>query len=236
MNKRVIIYLYFLFCSLWSVAQIDTTITEEPSMGYSSEDINFRKKLTTRWILLDLGLDAFRYQNPIYKDSFKTVQPSINFNFHILRQRLFLDKKEKLAVQWGLCFETHRYRFQRFALPTIDTSTSWANTSRNRLFYSTISIPVLISLETNRENMRKSFHFSIGGLFGYRTAASYRYKQDGDKIKASISTKTNPWEMGLRLEMGYGAFNFYANYGLSALFLDKFDIRMLSVGVMVVPF
>jgi hypothetical protein len=93
--------------------------------------------------------------------------------------------------------------------------------SKNRFKTWFVNAPLLLVLNAG-DNKNKSFHLSVGAIFGLnlQTKMKYKYRLDGDskKEKDKQSFNTNPFRVSATVRGGVGWFNVFATYSLTPLF------------------
>jgi hypothetical protein len=91
---------------------------------------------------------------------------------------------------------------------------------KNRFKTMYLTAPLLLEFNSG-EYAKKSFHFAIGGLFGYniQSKMKYVYNNDGkNKTKDKRDFNVNPIQLSAIIQIGYRKVQFFATYGLTPLF------------------
>ncbi|MFB0924850.1 MAG: DUF2807 domain-containing protein [Vicingaceae bacterium] len=125
----------------------------------------------------------------------------------------------KLTAEGGGFVHTSVDEFNKnYTWGEVDTLLDY---SKNRFKTWFINAPLLLVLNTG-DNKNKSFHLSVGAIFGFnlQTKMKYKYRLDGDtkKDKDKQSFNTNPFRVSATVRGGVGWFNLFATYSLTPLF------------------
>jgi len=81
------------------------------------------------------------------------------------------------------------------------------------------------------------FRIGMGGYAGYRIGSRHKYviKQDNRiRVKTRENYFVNNWRYGVRFQLGFRSFDFYANYDLNELFIEGKgpELNAFSFGIM----
>jgi len=81
------------------------------------------------------------------------------------------------------------------------------------------------------------FRIGVGGYAGYRVGSRHKYviKQDNRiRVKNKVNYFVNNWRYGVRFQLGFRSFDFYANYDLNELFVEGKgpELNAFSFGIM----
>ena len=125
----------------------------------------------------------------------------------------------KLNAEGGSFVHTSIDEFNKdYTWGEVDTLLDY---SKNRFKTWFVNAPLLLVLNTG-DNKNKSFHLSVGAIFGFnlQTKMKYKYRLDGDtkKDKDKQSFNTNPFRVSATVRGGVGWFNLFASYSLTPLF------------------
>ncbi len=172
---------------------------------------------------------------------------SVYFSLNLLETNIPLYKNYVNFVT-GLGFEWNSYNFKENITldPDADyiganntiTAPSTVTFSKNKLKVAYIKAPLLLEINTNSENPRKSFHIAGGVEVGYKIGSKtkqvyetggyeYTVKQRGEYHLADLKYSST-------VRIGYGDYvTVFANYGLSQLFeKDKGpDVYPFTAGI-----
>ena len=111
------------------------------------------------------------------------------------------------------------------------------NFEKSKLTYSTINVPVDLSLQFKDKKSKDSFKLSAGGFAGYRLGAhtKLKYQEDGKtfKDKERGSFHLEDFQYGLTASIGYRDLELFGKYNLNSLFKEKRgpDMQVISFGV-----
>lgn len=153
-----------------------------------------------------------------------------------------------LGLVTGLGWWFRNYRFDNNVVLVNDSAgiTGFRDTSKNysksKLTTSYLVVPLLLELQTNRKGGLRSFHIAAGGYAGVklhsRTRVVYEVNDDKQKINTPSDFHINQFEYGLTARIGWGSFNFFANYSLSTFFNKNKgpELYPISVGITLLSF
>jgi hypothetical protein len=195
----------------------------------TSEESNKRKPVRTEWAMLDLGVNLFVTDNafgdaPMPFDDLRGGR-SLNLDMHLFRQKLNI-VKGVLNLEYGLTFSWYNYAFQNdVVLEPGAASFAFAESEeelrKSKLSMTYLTVPLLVNIETNPDNLSKSFRISAGVTGGYRIASRTKTKsEEKRKVKQRDDFNLNDFRYGPMVRIGYGWFNVYGQYALSELFAD----------------
>lgn len=148
----------------------------------------------------------------------------------------------------GLGMTWNNYRFENDVvlqngsyITAIKDTTSGVRHLKSKLVTSYLTVPVMLQVLTSR-NQKKAFHISAGAMLGLRIGSHTKQKIDIDgdvsKIKEHDNFNLNPFRYGMRVSVGYGKFNVFADYYASSLFRNNKGPALYPVnaGITVVGF
>ncbi len=205
----------------------------------------------TRWLMLDYGFSTYLHKGkmnlPNNLDAMdQNLLGSSNWNFHIVQQRIRLDKISKVNIVYGATLEFNKYRFTNdYTLQPKQNEVTFTDEgvelTKNTLSASYLEIPVILNLRTKRNKHERRFDFKVGAYAGLLLSSKTRQKSDDlGKVKKRDDFNLNRVKYGLIARAGYGPFNLFVNYSFSPLFTkgeeNNFDLQPLSFGLSIIPF
>ncbi len=173
---------------------------------------------------------------PLTPSEFKLITgKSINFNVWLIMQRLNV-YKHKLNLIYALGVEMNNYRFARNItyIPGYPTTIirDTVNFSKNKLFASYLTVPLMLNFNSNPVRPGRSFEMSLGLSAGYLVKS--RTKQisaERGKVRRTDDFNLNKWRVGLTGELGYGPVKLYGNYALTPLHDSGLEQYPFSIGI-----
>lgn len=146
-----------------------------------------------------------------------------------------------VSILSGLGIDWNNYRFNNNTVltssgaDTLSTQTFSDGYKKYKLLTQYGFIPLELRFDTKPENGSESFHFAVGGRFGYLIHAHTKVKMgDGDKNKDFDDFNLRQYKLGGVVRMGIGNhISLYANYDLTNLFQDDVgtDLNPVALGV-----
>lgn len=215
-------------------------------------DSDHSKKVKTRWLMLDYGMSTYLHEGsmnlPASLDPMEqTLLGSNNWAFHVVKQRVSLQKKNRVNLTYGLTLDFNKYKLnndytllqEKNEVEFIDNP--GVNFKKNNLNTTHLIAPFMLGFRLKPKGRSKAFNLKIGGYAGFLLASRTKQKIDGEsKIIVRDDFNLNRTRFGLRAEAGYGLMNFYVNYNLSPLFKEgeqgDFDLQGISFGFSIIPF
>lgn len=176
-----------------------------------------------------------RASSPLTPDEFKLITgKSINFNIWLLMQRLNIHK-HKLNLIYALGMEMNNYRFARnityipgYPTTIIRDSVSF---TKNKLFASYLTIPVMLNFNSNPARPGRSFELSAGVSGGYLLKSrTKQVSEERGKERHTDDFSLNKWRFGLTGEIAYGPIKLYTNFALTPLHDYGLEQYPFSVG------
>ncbi len=262
--KNVILMFAMMMC-VCGMAQNDTipenvetlpdTLKEKKStvlieMGNRSSEKQ-KARVLTRWGMLDYGISTYLHDGKmILPEGMENMEQrlfgSSNWNLHLVQQRMRLDKKSHLNLIYGFTFEFNKYKFNHDAtlLPKeeqVTFSDEGVELSKNMLSATYLEVPLMLNFRSRKFARGKRINVSFGGYAGVLIASKVKQKSEElGKVKRRDDYNLNRIKYGITARAGFGALNFYVNYGFSPLFKDGeqgiYDLQPLSMGIVLVPF
>jgi len=208
------------------------------------EGVKPSKKEFVHWKGIDLGVSMLTTIDNKLKlsDEQDTTQMNIfldlNYNKSLFLSLNLIEKnfrlyKNHINLVTGLGMEWNNYNFKKNITlnadaPYISASNALPSSDsikylKNKLKVSYLKIPLLIELNTNSENPKKSFHISGGLEFAYKIGSKTKQRYEIGGYEFNIQRKDDyhlaDFKYSSVLRLGYGDyFTLFANYGLSELF------------------
>ena len=170
-------------------------------------ELNYAKSWT-------FAINFAEWYIPIYKHRFGLVTGfGTEWNNYELKHNV------KLNAEGGSFVHNNVDEFnQDYTWGEVDTVLDY---SKNRFKTWFVNTPLLLELNTGN-NKNKSFHVSVGAIFGLnlQTKMKYKYRLDGDnkKEKDKQGFNTTPFRVSATVRAGVGRFNVFATYSLTPLF------------------
>jgi len=152
-----------------------------------------------------------------------------------------VNEKGDFAFGIGLGYGRNTY-FQNIKIEEINATTQFQiaveGFKNNKFSVHTIDIPLEIRWRTSTIDKYKFWRIYAGGKFSYVFASNAKIKEPGNTIKLKGISEINKLQYGLKLAVGYGAWNFNFYYGLTDLFSDAnlnettpIEIRDFRIGL-----
>lgn len=214
------------------------------------------------WDGLDLGVSMLTTIDNKFKIAAEEDKDSVNYfldlnyskSFYISLnpiEKSFRLYKNYVMLATGLGIEWNGYNFKKNITlspdaPTISTSTSTIypdsiKYSKNKLKVTYLKMPLILQLNSNTENPKRSFHISGGIEVAYKIGArtKQKYEINGYEFKTNRRDDYHlaDFKYASVFRIGYGEnFTLFANYGLSELFegnkgSDDMDLFPLTAGI-----
>lgn len=214
-------------------------------VGGNWNDNNWNGWDNLRIGLMDIGFSTYLYDGslnlPAELDDFdQTYGGSLNFNLHVVRQRLPI-VKDALGIEYGLTVSWKQYKFSNdfkiledvipFAVE--DDGTSY---KKNKLKTTFLEVPLMLTLTPNS---RSNFYLSGGVYGGVLLGAKQKLKDnDGNKIKIKDDFNLNKFRYGLVGRIGFGPFAVYAQLAMNDLFKTGQgpELTPFNVGISILDF
>lgn len=175
---------------------------------------------------------------------------SLFFSLNIIEKNIRL-YKNYVILATGLGIEWNSYNFKKNITlnpdaPTISTSTSTIYPDsikylKNKLKITYLKMPLIVQLNSNSENPKKSFHFSGGIEVAYKIGSKTKQKYEINNYEIKSTRRDDYHLADLKyssvFRIGYGDnLNLFVNYGLSELFegnkgSDDTDLFPFTAGI-----
>lgn len=208
------------------------------------------KNVKTRWLtMLDLGVATYAQLGTNgfaegYRPFEQNMGQSLHWNWTIVRQRINLIDK-KLFWNHALSFEFQHYNFaNKYTLRNdsgrVAVSPENPVIDNNRIYTSFITVPLMLTYESNAARKSRSFRLGAGGygslMLGHNLKQEFN---NAPKQETKGVFNMNQFRYGFRAEIGYGPINFYATYAMNGLFKDDAqgpNLRPMTIGISLLPF
>lgn len=233
---------------------------ENNKWHYWGRKNNNRSKVSTNWLIVDLGFSNYvnktsGYGNggylynragaaPLGENDFDlNVGKSINVNIWFFMQRLSLIKRQ-LNLKYGLGLELNNYRYNSqisylkenpftpgvTPAPTIIRDS--VSFSKNKLATDYVTVPLMLNYTSNPDNQHKAFSISVGVSAGY--LYSQRNKQISDdrgKQKTRGGLGIEQFKFSYVGEIGIGPVRLYGSYSPTSFYKKELDMRPYTLGL-----
>ncbi len=201
-----------------------------------------KNKNFTHWGGFDFGVSMLTTidNKPKLSDEKDTTHMNYFLDLNRVKSRFFSLNLLEMNIQvyknyvnvvTGLGVEWNNYSFNKNITLNADAPfISASNTlvkdsikySKNKLVTTYLKIPLLVELNTNSKNPKKSFHISGGIEIAYKLGSKTKqeYEINGYRIQSKRRDDYHlaDFKYCSVLRVGYGGFTVFANYGLSQLF------------------
>jgi len=169
----------------------------------------------------------------------------VNLDFYQHSINLY---KEHFGIVTGLGFKFNNYRFKNKYRIINATDSVYAvmdtvnNFYKSKLSISKIRVPLIFEWQNRIGRKHRLIYFSAGVYGSYNILAytKYNYKRDGQKVKEKYydTYQLNPLQYGAIVKFAYGAFEIYAEYNLSEMFINEkaAPVNQFSVGLVLLDF
>ncbi|HVI48506.1 MAG TPA: hypothetical protein VM802_26800 [Chitinophaga sp.] len=196
---------------------------------------------TKRYDYSPAGLATFAPRGgsePLTPAEFKLITgKSINFNIWLFQQRLNITK-HKLNLLYALGLEMNNFRYARNITYVPGYSTTIIRDSvefsKNKLFAEYVTVPVMLSFNSNPARPGRAFQLSFGVTGGYLIKSrTKQISEERGKVRKTDDFNLNKWRFGLTSEIGYGLVKLYGNFALTPLHDYGLQQYPFSIGLRV---
>ncbi|MBC8048100.1 MAG: hypothetical protein H7Y00_14980 [Fimbriimonadaceae bacterium] len=201
----------------------------------------------TEWFLLSVGYNTYvNAENKLDVPAPYTALEDLHFwgsmdvNVDVFKSRVSFGEKGFVNFNYGLGLEWHHYRFdQDFTiLPDLDTLMLVSETiayDKNKFNTTHATLPLSLGFETRPWDTDESFRMSFGYSPGILIKAKTKHKIDGNSDIEKDRFNLNNFRQEVSATIGYGKFNLYASYDLTAMFKEGEgpELHPVSVGIIV---
>lgn len=226
--------------------------TETTKVIIGASDSSHPKNVSLDWFGFDLGLnnyiDRSNYGSAEVNDfvpgspeassgmfSLRTGK-SVNVNIWPILVKVNLIN-HYVGFKTGIGIEMNNYRYAKNITYKNDISKTYIfrdtiNFKKNKLFTEYLTIPVLLTFESNPYHYGRSFHFSGGPTFGYLVKSRTKQKSKAfGKVKNNDPFNLEKFRTGLRAELGYGPVTLYGAYSFTPIHQYGLEQYPFSVGL-----
>ncbi|MCX2739356.1 outer membrane beta-barrel protein [Pontibacter anaerobius] len=186
-------------------------------------------KATRTGFDMDLGFNTFTEQGQQTADLRPWGSRYVSLNFRLKSQ--IGGQKSPFHLVSGLEFAFNNYMFEDdIVVQDIDNRTfftvdSERNYEKSKLTHSSINLPLMATLEFERENGKDGFKIGAGPFVGYRLGShtKLKYEEDGktEKDKTRDSFNLSDFQYGVEGIVGYGGIDLFAKYNMNNLFKNN---------------
>ncbi len=217
-----------------------------------------QRNVQTRYLIFEMGVDILLPADDyiigdgeveLFEQRYAN---STNVNIYFFRQRVNL-LQHHLNLEYGVGFNFHKIMFDNPVIMSRENGVLQFDLAplqegdripvKTRLMSNYLTIPLMLNFETNPSNTRKSFRLAAGVYGNTRLGSNFKQKfnnRNSDNIKDRDNFNLSPFRWGIAGQIGYGAFNFYANYSMTDVFKENrnsgYEVGMVSAGFVFIPF
>lgn len=165
---------------------------------------------------------------------------STGFSLGFLRD-MPINKKRTFAIAPGLGFAINNYN-QNLVITSVDETPVYniatTDYTKNKFSNFLIEVPIEIRWRSSTYESYKFWRIYGGFKLGYLLYDRSVFEDDQGKIIITNNKDFNKMRYGTYISAGYNSINFYAYYGLNALFqsakssVETIDMNALNIGVM----
>ncbi|WP_299757087.1 outer membrane beta-barrel protein [uncultured Pontibacter sp.] len=136
-------------------------------------------------------------------------------------------RKSPVYLLSGLEFAFNNYMFEDDVLvQDIDGVTVFSidpevNYEKSKLTHSSVNLPLMLMLQSKRDNGKDGFTIAAGPFIGYRLGSHSKLKFNGDKEKDRDSFNLSDIQYGAEGVIGYGSLKLFGKYNMNDLFKDN---------------
>ncbi len=244
----LIIFLFLGFATLSQAQETDsTTVKKDKDISIPGKKENGR--LTTFWGGLKIGLNGYgtngKLNLPNDLDNLElNYGRSVEVTLPLLKQRIQLDKKDRIRLFYGpeLNFKFYNFTNNVTLIPGGDQlviTEDAVDYKKNRLHTFVLSSPLLLDFKTKQGKGGNSFNFAAGMYGGVVLGANQKQKsKEFGKVRVKDDFNLNKFNYGLMAKVGSGPVSFYAKYSLNSMFKDGQgpELYPFSVGINILTF
>lgn len=172
---------------------------------------------------------------------------SVNVNLWFFMQRVNLIKNN-VSMKYGLGFESNNYRYKSaisykesgivpYSLTPRTTADPFVfrdsiSFSKNKLAADYLTIPLMLTLATNKAYQSKGVSMSFGVSAGYLTSQRNKQKSgERGKEKNKGEYDMERFKLSYVGELGLGPVKLYGSYSPKSIYERTLDIRPFNVGI-----
>lgn len=223
---------------------IEVERKEEPKIRDRQDPLEVIDDIETRFLSLDIGVGSFTsdqsFTLPNEINAYDVdVVSSRNYRIHLYQQRINL-LSQKLNLVHGLGLDYKRFSFSRpVSMHSPGDSTFVSELDEDQGFESSsfrkndLILPVHLYYRSNPTDKSRSFNLMVGGHVGVVFRDEHR--REGDKVdfRDQRDFNVNRFNYGVGVRVGFGRFNFYANYEITPVFKEDRgpELNVFNAGV-----
>lgn len=142
-----------------------------------------------------------------------------------------------LGLKTGIGIEMNNYRYTKNISYKNDISRTYIfrdsiSFRKNKLFTEYLTIPVMLTVESNPYHNGRSFHFAAGATFGYLVKSKTKQiSSERGKKKYRDPFNLEQFRTGLRAELGYGPITLYGAYSFTPIHQYGLKQYPFSIGI-----
>ena len=245
------------------MAQVDrrgdmSSGSSQSSRNYNSNSSSrYRRQGTHSTMMFDFGLNNYVTNGtfPDETDELYAVKPLASWNV-----ALGVTNTTRIAgplfLEWGTNVNWYNFKFQnaRTRMDKTDEGIDFyedmdvVDPRKSKLVVPYLNaqlVPMLQFGKARRDGWfpldrdeNSGFRIGAGAYAGYRVGSRHKYvvKDEGDRERTKNKTNyyVNNWRYGVRFQLGFRSFDFYANYDLNELFVEGKgpELNAFSFGIM----
>ena len=221
--------------------------------GYSYHHRNKPSKITTNWLIVDIGFAGFNDRTnynsdeaqaflrnnggvPLSSGDFSTRSTRVsNFSLWFFMQKLDL-YKHIINLKYGFGIENNDY-FYKTPITYVEGASPYVirdtiSFSKNKLCADFFTVPLMLNFNTTPDSRRGGFQVSVGVSAGYMYSA--RQKQNSNergKQKNRTDFNLDPWKVAYVAELGIGPVKLYGSYGITTIHKNGVEQHPYLVGI-----
>ncbi|MCC9167051.1 outer membrane beta-barrel protein [Pontibacter harenae] len=199
-----------------STASGDTVKTSSGKSGPQSKS----------YLAIDLGLNTFVDGNQM-PDLKPMGSRYVSLNWHHTTQ---VGSNSPLFIVSGLEFAFNNYMFDKnYVIEDVNDVTQFSraenlNIQKSKLTHSSVNLPLMFMLRTDKDGCDNGFRIGAGGFVGYRLGAHSKLKYNQDSQREKDKTRSNynlsDFQYGVTGVVGYKGLDLFAKYNMNELFKD----------------
>lgn len=180
------------------------------------------------------------------KNDFKLrTGKSININIWFFMQELNL-AKHYVNLKYGLGLELNNYRYKSsisykedgpipYSTPVTMTNAPFIfrdsiSFSKNKLAADYLTVPVLLTFQTNPRNSDRGISIGFGVSAGYLYSERNKQKSDRGKQKNKGDYDLERFKFSYQAELGLGPIKLYGSYSPHSIYQRGLDMRPYTIG------
>lgn len=234
-----------------------TSSYSSSSSSSSTSHSRYRRQGTHSTMMFDFGLNNYVSNGafPDDTDELYAVKPLASWNI-----ALGITNTTRIAgplfLEWGTNVNWYNFKFQnaRTRMEKNDSGVEFyedmdvIDPRKSKFVVPYLNaqlVPMLQFGKARRDGWfpldrdeDSGFRMGVGGYAGYRVGSRHKnvFKTEGDRerVKDKTNYYVNNWRYGVRFQLGFRSFDFYANYDLNELFVAGKgpELNAFSFGIM----